>query len=95
MGVVLQVVAHQWGDDVKDLLPGPDLITGADIVYQAEHFAALIQTLQDLAAPHTLIYLAFKLRGKALEKQLCLEGHRATQTSSARYSQYVVTSRWS
>ena len=61
--LVMQVVVHQWGNDVKDLLPAPDIITGADIVYQQEHFAALIQTLQDLAAPHTLIYLAFKLRG--------------------------------
>ena len=68
--VALQVVAYQWGNDIKELLPGPDLITGADIVYQAEHFAALIKTLQALAAPHTLIYLAYKLRGKAVEKTL-------------------------
>lgn len=61
--VILQVTAYQWGDNVKELLPAPDLITGADIVYQQQHFAALIITLQDLAAPHTLIYLAFKLRG--------------------------------
>ena len=41
----------------------PDLITGADIVYQSEHFAALLHSLEHLAAPHTLIYLSFRLRG--------------------------------
>lgn len=62
--VVIQVICHRWGDDVASLLPAPDVITGADIVYQQEHFDALITTLQDLAAPHTLIYLAYKLRGE-------------------------------
>ena len=63
-GSVLQVICHCWGDDVAALLPAPDIITGADIVYQQEHFDALITTLQDLAAPHTLIFLAYKLRGE-------------------------------
>ena len=63
-GCVMQVICHCWGDDVTPLLPAPDLITGADIVYQQEHFDALITTLQDLAAPHTLIFLAYKLRGE-------------------------------
>ena len=58
-----QVVAHSWGEDAAALLPAPDLITGADIVYQSHHFAVLIRTLQDLCAPHTIAYLAFKLRG--------------------------------
>lgn len=49
---------------MKELMPSPDVITGADVVYQQEHFDALITTLQDLAAAHTLIYLAFKIRGK-------------------------------
>ncbi len=49
---------------MEELLPSPDVITGADVVYQQEHFDALITTLQDLAAAHTLIYLAFKTRGK-------------------------------
>ncbi len=61
---MLQVVVHCWGQDVTELMPSPDVITGADVVYQQEHFAALITTLQDLAAAHTLIYLAFKIRGK-------------------------------
>ena len=61
---MLQVVVHCWGQDVKDLMPSPDVITGADVVYQQEHFDALVTTLHHLAAPHTLIYLAFKIRGK-------------------------------
>lgn len=59
-----KVVNHIWGQDVTDLMPEPDLITGADVVYQQEHFDSLITTLQELAAPHTLIFLAFKLRGR-------------------------------
>ena len=54
-------------------MPTPDVITGADVVYQQEHFDALITTLQDLAAAHTLIYLAFKIRGKLQPTaQLCM-----------------------
>lgn len=62
----MQVVAYSWGEDAAALLPAPDLVTGADIVYQTQHFAALIRTLQDLCAPHTIAYLAFKLRGEPL-----------------------------
>lgn len=58
-----QVREYAWGDDVASLPEAPDLITGADIVYQQEHFASLLDTLECLAAPHTLIYLAFRLRG--------------------------------
>lgn len=70
-GSAVQVVCHSWGDDVTPLLPAPDIITGADIVYQQQHFDALITTLQDLAAPHTLIYLAYKLRGEP-DKAFCV-----------------------
>jgi len=41
----------------------PDLITGADIVYEERCFAGLVATLRALAAPHTLVVLAFRLRG--------------------------------
>lgn len=61
-----QVVEHVWGDDVSPLRPGkraPDVITGADVVYEKQHFPALLATLRDLAAPHTRVYLAFRLRG--------------------------------
>lgn len=59
----MQVRDYAWGDDVAALPEAPDLITGADIVYQQEHFSSLLTTLEALAAPHTLIYLAFRLRG--------------------------------
>ena len=58
-----QVLEHAWGSGVAPLGDPPDLITGADIVYQEEHFPALLRTLDSLAAPHTLIYLGFRLRG--------------------------------
>lgn len=59
----MQVRDYAWGSDVAVLPEAPDLITGADIVYQQEHFASLVATLERLAAPHTLIYLAFRQRG--------------------------------
>jgi hypothetical protein len=62
---VPQVTDYTWGTEVAGLGEPPDLITGADIVYQQEHFPALVQTLDTLAAGHTLIYLAFRLRGVA------------------------------
>ncbi|BDA43830.1 EEF1A lysine methyltransferase 3 [Coccomyxa sp. Obi] len=62
-----QVRDYAWGEDVASLPACPDLITGADIVYQSEHFPALLHTLEHLAAPHTLIYLSFRLRGRGEE----------------------------
>lgn len=62
-----QVADHVWGADVAPLQCGgraPDLITGADIVYEAQHFPALLRTLRELAAAHTQIYLAFRVRGR-------------------------------
>ena len=60
------MVDHAWGEDVAALSPQgrpPDVITGADIIYEERHYPALLATLQGLAAPHTLIYLASRLRG--------------------------------
>ncbi|KAK9916047.1 hypothetical protein WJX75_007777 [Coccomyxa subellipsoidea] len=63
-----QVTDYAWGDNVAALPACPDLITGADILYQAEHFPALLQTLKQLAAPHTLIYLSYRLRGRGEDR---------------------------
>lgn len=68
-GAVEQVVDYAWGDDVEVLRPGgtaPDIITGADIIYEEQHYPALLATLRRLAAPHTLVYLASRLRGICL-----------------------------
>lgn len=40
-----------------------DVITAADVVYQPEAYEALAATLRALAAPHTLVLLAYKRRG--------------------------------
>ena len=47
-------------------LPAPggfDLIAGADLVYDRGSYPALLAALAALAAPHTLLFLAIKLRG--------------------------------
>ena len=59
-----QVVDHAWGEDVSVLGRPPDVITGADVIYEEQHYPALLATLGQLAAPHTLILLAFRLRGE-------------------------------
>ena len=61
--VASQVFEYAWGSNAAVLGPLPDVITGADIVYEEEHFAALLDSIQALSAPHTLTYLAFRLRG--------------------------------
>ncbi|EFN52560.1 hypothetical protein CHLNCDRAFT_138545 [Chlorella variabilis] len=45
--------------------PAPcfDVITAADVVYQPACYADLAATLRQLAAPHTLVYVAYKKRG--------------------------------
>ena len=58
-----QVVPYAWGEDAGRLPQGPDVITGADVVYEQEHFPALISSLRMLAAPHTVIFLSYRLRG--------------------------------
>ena len=63
----VQVVDHAWGSDVAPLGAQPDLITGADIVYEERCFGALVATLRALAAPHTLVVLAYRLRGASTE----------------------------
>lgn len=45
-------------------VPSYDVITAADVVYQPESYALLAATLRALAAPHTLVYIAFKRRGE-------------------------------
>ena len=58
-----QVMPYAWGEDAGRLPQAPDVITGADVVYEQEHFPALISSLRMLAAPHTVIFLSYRLRG--------------------------------
>lgn len=60
------VVDYAWGDDPPPSelqQPPPDIITGADLVYDPKQYGALVAALERLAAPHTLVFLAIKLRG--------------------------------
>ncbi len=59
----VQVMPYAWGEDIERLLQAPDVIIGADVVYEQEHYAALVSSLHMLAAPHTVIYLSYRLRG--------------------------------
>lgn len=62
--VDLQVCEHTWGEDTAALGPQPDIILGADVVYQQEHFDALASSILALSAPHTLTFLSYRLRGE-------------------------------
>ncbi len=66
IGCLMQVLEYKWGDDISSLGPEPDVITGADIMYEKEHFPALLKTLQELSADHTVTFLAFRMRGEDL-----------------------------
>ena len=61
----LQVMPYAWGEPGGCLPQAPDVIAGADVVYEQEHYAALVSSLHTLAAPHTVIYLSSRLRGTA------------------------------
>ena len=63
--VSLQVREHAWGTDTSSVGPQADVIIGADVIYQAEHFEALIASLWALCAQHTLIFLSFRVRGSS------------------------------
>ncbi|GAB4817050.1 hypothetical protein N2152v2_004096 [Parachlorella kessleri] len=43
--------------------PPPDIVTGADLVYDPAAYDDLVGALTALAAPHTLLFLAIKRRG--------------------------------
>ena len=59
------MVDYAWGANALALHPQPDIITGADILYEQQQFPALLESIQALSAPHTLTYLAYRTRGVA------------------------------
>ncbi|KAK9838308.1 hypothetical protein WJX81_003588 [Elliptochloris bilobata] len=82
----MQIVDHAWGSPVAALGPRPDLITGADIVYEERCFEDLVATLRALAAPHTLVVLAYRLRGRGeaqFEALLAASGFAVRQVPTA------------
>ena len=54
---------YEWGEDVSSL-GQPDVVVGADVVYQRESYAALAKTLAALCSPHTVAFIAFRSRGE-------------------------------
>lgn len=59
----VQVREYAWGSQLHELQMQPDVIIGADVVYQQEHFDALITSLWDLCAAHTVAFISYRLRG--------------------------------
>lgn len=59
-----QVREYAWGSQLHELQMQPDVIIGADVVYQQEHFDALITSLWDLCAAHTVAFISYRLRGR-------------------------------
>ncbi|MEW5305946.1 MAG: hypothetical protein WDW36_008456 [Sanguina aurantia] len=61
------VLPHRWGASADDVIAAnsgsrPDLITGADIIFDPQFHGDLLLSLQRLSAPHTVTYLAHRLR---------------------------------
>ena len=60
----MQVVNFAWGSDAATLGRPPDLVTGADVVYEEHCFPALLATIEALSAAHTVTFLAYRMRGE-------------------------------
>ena len=59
---MMQVVSHHWGDQLWQMDCQPDIVTGGDLLYEPDSYDQLLGTLEDLAGPHTLVYLSFRSR---------------------------------
>lgn len=62
-----KVLPHRWGTSADDVITAnsgsrPDLITGADIIFDPQYHGDLLLSLRQLSAPHTVTYLAHRLR---------------------------------
>ena len=53
----------EWGSDAAALGRQPDLITGADVVYEEHCFPALLASIEALSASHTISFIAYRIRG--------------------------------
>ena len=65
-------------------LPTFDAIVASDVVYEPAAYAALAATLRALAAPHTLVFLAFKSRGADADPECtsCVWGWKRQRVST-------------
>jgi len=61
----IQVKEYTWGSasDLQFLSPPYDVILGSDIVYSAESSDSLVEALQVLSGPSSLVLLSYKPRG--------------------------------
>ncbi len=64
----MQVLDLEWGSDTAAVGRQPDLVTGADVVYEEHCFPALLASIEALSAAHTVTMLAFRLRGASLAR---------------------------
>ena len=62
----LHSIAKPWGEDWSDVDFKSDIITGGDLIYDTKSHQPLLQTLQNICLPHTLIFLSFRKRGETL-----------------------------
>mmetsp|Transcript_33978 Transcript_33978/g.101117 ORF Transcript_33978/g.101117 Transcript_33978/m.101117 type:complete len:311 (-) Transcript_33978:263-1195(-) len=66
-----KTIPHAWGDSISaDELCNqvqPDIITAADVLYEPQHHANLLKSLQLVSAPHTVVFIAWKKRSAAEE----------------------------
>lgn len=61
--ILLKVLHYSWGTSTTALGSPPDVIVGADLLYAPENHKLLLDSLRQLCASHTLIFLAFRFRG--------------------------------
>ena len=57
----------EWGSDTAALGRQPDLLTGADVVYEEHCFPALLASIEALSAAHTVTFLAYRMRGALID----------------------------
>ena len=56
----------EWGSDAAALGRQPDMIIGADVIYEEHCFEALLASIEALSAAHTISFVAYRTRGAKL-----------------------------
>jgi predicted nicotinamide N-methyase len=71
-----------WGEPVLHLQPSYDLVLASDVLYEAQHIPALLESIRALSSPATRILLAYEERPPVtgLARRALLDhGFRVTQ----------------